>query len=156
MGFWRRDVNELIESLRCLAGLTPTAPSIEAFYAADERRRTSAEVRRGLEWLDGNGVEYSLSWIVDTGELYFMSHTFSSFDFGAFFPGPSNPNPHVVVIATLKDKDRLDSLLRGWHQAQEDRLGIGWVIEELQRAGVEIHADGLGLNPPHSVDSPGA
>ena len=44
---------------------------IEEFYAADERRRRSAELEFGRDWHDENG-RCAVSWIEDTGELYLM------------------------------------------------------------------------------------
>ena len=44
---------------------------IEEFYAADERRRQSAELEFGRDWNDENG-RCGVSWVEDTGELYLM------------------------------------------------------------------------------------
>ena len=44
---------------------------LEAFYAADERRRRSTELEFGREWHDSGG-RCAVSWVEDTGELYVM------------------------------------------------------------------------------------
>ena len=44
---------------------------LEEFYAADERRRKSAELEFGRDWYDDNG-RWGVSWVEDTGEVYVM------------------------------------------------------------------------------------
>ena len=41
---------------------------LEEFYAADERRRKSAELEFGTDWHDENG-RCAVSWIEDTSEI---------------------------------------------------------------------------------------
>jgi len=45
-------------------------PSLEAFYAADWRRRHSRERDVGLLWRDRGHLTYRAAWVQETGELY--------------------------------------------------------------------------------------
>jgi hypothetical protein len=42
----------------------------DAFYAADERRKHSAEADFGSRWRDDTGASWRISWLHDTGEIY--------------------------------------------------------------------------------------
>ena len=41
---------------------------IDEFYEADPRRRASAELELGTEWMDRDGVRHELNYVEDTGE----------------------------------------------------------------------------------------
>ena len=45
---------------------------IDEFYEADPRRRQSAELELGTEWLDEDNVRHELNYVEDTGELYVL------------------------------------------------------------------------------------
>ena len=45
---------------------------IDEFYEADPRRRASAELELGTEWVDKDGVRHELNYVEDTGELYVL------------------------------------------------------------------------------------
>ena len=45
---------------------------IDEFYEADPRRRASAELELGTEWLDADNVRHELNYVEDTGELYVL------------------------------------------------------------------------------------
>jgi len=45
---------------------------IDEFYEADPRRRASAELELGTEWLDKDSVRHELNYVEDTGELYVL------------------------------------------------------------------------------------
>ena len=45
---------------------------IDEFYEADPRRRASAELEMGAEWLDRDRVRHELNYVEDTGELYVL------------------------------------------------------------------------------------
>jgi hypothetical protein len=42
----------------------------DAFYAADERRKHSAEADFGSRCRDDTGASWRISWLHDTGEIY--------------------------------------------------------------------------------------
>lgn len=46
------------------------------FYDRDPRRRGSDEVVLGTEWLDGDGSQWRVAWLRDTGELFAMPQHF--------------------------------------------------------------------------------
>jgi hypothetical protein len=51
-----------------------TYSSLEAFYAADHRRRASRERDVGLFWRGRGGATYRAAWVQATGELYLLEH----------------------------------------------------------------------------------
>ena len=63
-----------------LVGDSVPPMDIDEFYEADPRRRASAELELGTEWLDKDGVRHELNYVEDTGELYVLRE----------------PSPHVT------------------------------------------------------------
>jgi hypothetical protein len=51
-----------------------TYPSLNAFYDADVRRRSSRERDLGLGWRAGDGATFRAAWIEETGEVYVFKH----------------------------------------------------------------------------------
>ena len=49
-------------------------PSLEAFYAADWRRRHSRERDVGLLWRDLGHAVFRAAWVQETGELYLFAY----------------------------------------------------------------------------------
>jgi hypothetical protein len=49
-------------------------PSLEAFYAADSRRRYSRERDVGLIWRGARGASFRAAWVQETGEVYLFRH----------------------------------------------------------------------------------
>ena len=121
---------------------------IEAFYAADERRRSSAEIELGQDWHDAQGVRYELSWIVDTGELYVMAEAAPSGfvdpfgdqlePFGRWL-GASVPTSSLVVriLGRIPSREALERVLAGWEEAMGQPESIKWIVERLRADGVE-------------------
>ena len=121
---------------------------IEAFYAADERRRTSAEIELGQDWHDAQGVRYELSWIEDTGELYVMAEAAPSGfvdpfgdqlePFGRWL-GASVPTSSLVVriLGRISSREEVERLLEGWEQAMGQPDSTKWIAERLRGEGVE-------------------
>jgi hypothetical protein len=126
---------------------------IEAFYAADERRRSSAEIELGQDWHDAQGVRYELSWIEDTGELYVMAEaTPAGFvdpfgdqlePFGRWL-GASVPTSSLVVriLGRIPTREGMERLLEGWEQAMGQPDSTKWIAERLRADGVEPPATG--------------
>ena len=48
--------------------------SLEAFYAADRRRRHSRERDVGLMWRGSRGATFRAAWVQETGEVYLVKH----------------------------------------------------------------------------------
>lgn len=108
---------------------------IAAFYDEDERRRTSTEKRLGMDWWDGDGSRYELSWIHDTGELYLLCEsTVQVIKVPAKYIPATTPAPLAMVIATITDEAEVDRILGGWREAMNAQAGIGWVLDRV--AGV--------------------
>jgi len=85
-----------------------------------------------MDWRDVDGHRFELSWIEDTGELYLMSES----DW-TFIPGPGAyysaavAKPQALVIATIPSEVEVDSLLKGWRDAMNVSLGVGWVMDRI-------------------------
>ena len=63
-----------------LVGDSVPPMDIDEFYEADPRRRASAELELGTDWMDKDGVRHELNYVEDTGELYVLRE----------------PSPHVT------------------------------------------------------------
>jgi hypothetical protein len=115
---------------------------IGEFYDRDERRRASAEIEFGTEWLHHDGVRIELSWIEDTGELYVMREP----------PPPGWEDPfggihtkvddapvegmEVIVLGTVTDRAELEKILEGWQDVVGSPDSAHWLVERLDGAGV--------------------
>ena len=74
---------------------------IEEFYAADERRRHSAELEFGRDWTEA-GSRCEVSWVEDTGELYLMREPASTVVGDAFGDmRVLNVSEHDLVVEVL-------------------------------------------------------
>jgi len=115
---------------------------IADFYEEDERRRTSTEKRLGLDWWDGDGSRFELSWIHDTGELYLLSESTSRvIKIPATYIPATTPAPLAMVIATIADEGEVDRILDGWREAMNAQAGIGWVLDRVDGVVAETPAD---------------
>jgi hypothetical protein len=54
--------------------LAPSHPSLDAFYAADGRRRHSRERDLGLLWRDEGTAAFRAAWLEGTGEIYLFMY----------------------------------------------------------------------------------
>jgi hypothetical protein len=119
---------------------------IEAFYAADERRRASAEIEFGQDWHDAQGVRYELSWIEDTGELYVMAEESPSGFVDPFgdqldpfgkWSGASVPTSSLVVriLGRIPSRDQVERSLDGWETAMGRADSTQWIVDRLRDAG---------------------
>jgi hypothetical protein len=105
---------------------------IEQFYAADERRRESAEFEFGSEWTDANGYLYELSWVEATGELYLMAGPEAQMiEEPIFGDALSYPQPlgalFVRVIGTYRTVDEVEAALTGWESAMVEANSVAWI-----------------------------
>ena len=92
---------------------------IDEFYEADPRRRASAELELGSEWLGKDGVQHELNYVEDTGELYVLREPqphVREDPFGGIHvsdpPGYENKIT-VHVIAKIDTVDELHKILEG-------------------------------------------
>ena len=107
--------------LRATAQVGGSVPpmDIDEFYEADPRRRASAELELGAEWLDEDNVRHELNYVEDTGELYVLrepSPHVSEDPFGGLHfktPPDYDKKMTVHVIANIPTKDDLHRILQG-------------------------------------------
>ena len=114
--------------------------NIEEFYAADERRRSSAEVELGRDWRDAKGVRYELCWIEDTGELYTMREPVPGAyedPLGDIYVDPEDLEELVVrELGAVSSHEQVEEILVGWPEAMVAPEGVEWLIGRLRAAGV--------------------
>ena len=124
------------------ANTVPTIPvrtsyrTLAGFYNADERRISSREMDVGLWWReDARGPLHRAAWVSDTGELYLVR----------LGPGDEGGG-RVEVLATVDDRERLESALSGWRERCGEPRSLGWLRERSARLGCSGHPE----------DAPGA
>ena len=103
---------------------------VEAFYAADERRRYSGEAAYGAHWrATGSREQWRVSYVQATGEIYAVRHA----------------TRIVLVLGTLPADDEagglyyrtLEDILDGWPARCGAPGGLQWVAVTLEvSAGV--------------------
>ena len=98
-------------------------PGLRAFYAADPRRRSSAERDYGLRWRSATGATYRAAWIADTEELYAVRHS------------AATDRAEVTVLASVC-AELLDHALAGWRRVcGSDQPGsYEWLLERARSA----------------------
>jgi hypothetical protein len=118
---------------------------IEEFYAADERRRHSAELEFGRDWSDASG-RCGVSWVEDTGELYLMREPNAGvWGDGAGDVYARHVSEHalgVEVLGVVAGRAAVEGVMSGWEQAMLGPDGITWLRDRV------AHADA------HAMDSP--
>jgi len=97
--------------------------SLASFYTADSRRIESRELDVGLWWReDDAGPLHRAAWVSDTGELYLVRL------------GPdASGGGRVEVLATVADRDRLESALDGWRERCGEPRSLAWLRERAGR-----------------------
>jgi hypothetical protein len=117
---------------------------IDEFYEADPRRRASAELELGAEWLDVDGVRHELNYVEDTGELYVLrepSPHISEDPFGGMHvsaPPGYDGKMTVHVIALIPSVDEVHRILKGWQEAMQGDHGADWLGQQLRAARVTV------------------
>ena len=99
--------------------------SLTGFYAADSRRVRSRECDVGLWWReDAHGPLHRAAWVIDTGELYLVRL------------GPSDEGGgQVEVLATVAERERLESELAGWRERCGEPRSLAWLRARAARLG---------------------
>jgi hypothetical protein len=121
---------------------------IDEFYEADPRRRSSAELELGSEWLDADGIRHELNYVEDTGELYVLREPaphVTEDPFGGLFvkaPPGYERKMTVHVIASIPTKDELHRILAGWQDHMSAQDGPQWLGDRLREAGVAVGPSG--------------
>ena len=117
---------------------------IDEFYEADPRRRASAELELGTEWLDMDNVRHELNYVEDTGELYVLRepspHVREDPFGGLRFSTPPGYDKKMTVhvIARIPTKDDVHRILEGWQDHMTDPDGDQWLGDRLREAGVAV------------------
>jgi hypothetical protein len=96
---------------------------IEQFYDQDPRRRASDEIEFGREWSEA-GMQFEVSWIADTGELYVMAEPYSRREI-------STESVTVEVLAVIEGRDAIDAVLEGWQEVMAKPNSLAWVRERV-------------------------
>jgi hypothetical protein len=99
--------------------------SLASFYNADPRRIHSRELDIGLWWRErADGPPHRAAWVSDTGELYLVRL------------GPTAEGGGAVeLLATVTDRERLESVLAGWREHCGDPRSLTWLRERAARLG---------------------
>jgi hypothetical protein len=99
--------------------------SLTGFYASDPRRVRSRECDVGLWWRDdARGPLHRAAWVSDTGELYLVRL------------GPSDQGGgQVEVLATVAERERLESVLEGWRERCGEPRSLAWLRGRAARLG---------------------
>jgi hypothetical protein len=115
---------------------------LEEFYAADERRRRSAELEFGRDWHDENG-RCAVSWIDDTGELYLMREPGAGVWADAFGDMRArHVSEHalgVEVLGVVTGRSAIEAVMSGWEQKMPEADGIAWLRDRVQHAAEHLH-----------------
>jgi hypothetical protein len=110
---------------------------IEEFYAADERRRHSAELEFGRDWTEA-GSRCEVSWVEDTGELYLMREPPSAVVGDAFGDmRVLNVSEHDLLVEPLgviEGRDAISAVMSGWEEQMTKPDGIAWLRDRIDTA----------------------
>jgi hypothetical protein len=97
-----------------------TYPSLDAFYAADPRRRHSRERDVGLFWRGEGSATFRAAWVQETGEVYLVAHGH-----------PMDGGGTVDVLARRFGLGELNAALRGYRDVCGRRGSLHWFLEHL-------------------------
>ncbi len=124
---------------------------IDEFYEGDPRRRASAELELGTEWMDADNVRHELNYVEDTGELYVLREPaphVSEDPFGGLY---------VQRVAGLRQEDDGARDREDPHQGRRapDPRGLAggdgapegpvWLGDRLRAAGVAVGPAGTAI-----------
>ena len=115
---------------------------LEEFYAADERRRRSAELEFGRDWHDLVG-RCGVSWVEDTGEVYVMREpnaAVTGSGAGDLELVPMSDHAlGVEVLGVVMGRPSVESVMSGWEQQMSEAGGIEWLRDRVQHAAEHLH-----------------
>jgi hypothetical protein len=114
---------------------------IEEFYAADERRRHSAELEFGRDWSDA-GRRCEVSWVEDTGELYLMREPDGGVVGDAFgdmvVRHVSEHDLEVEIVGVIEGRAVVSAVMSGWEQQMTKPDGIAWLRDRIDTADAHL------------------
>ncbi len=102
--------------------------SLDAFYAADQRRRHSRERDVGLMWRGRRGATFRAAWVQETGEVYLYRH------------GHPAEGGTVDVLARRFGLGELHAALRGYAEVCGRRGSLAWLLERAGGAPASVPA----------------
>jgi len=105
---------------------TTAYPSLEAFYAADPRRRHSRERDLGLVWRARHGRTFRAAWVQETREVYLCRH--------------GHPDDGGGVVCVQDRRFELRELLRtvaGYREVVGRPGSLAWLVGRLDTRVVE-------------------
>jgi hypothetical protein len=94
--------------------------SLDAFYAADVRRRHSRERDVGLFWRGDGRSTFRAAWVQETGEVYLCKHG-----------DPSHGGGTVDVLARRYGLGELQTALRGYREVCGRRGSLSWFLDHV-------------------------
>ncbi len=115
-------------------------PTLEAYYAADERRRNSEETDYGVHWrLDSWEYRWGVSYVRNNGEIYAV-HQGATIG-PVFILGHVPPDPVGGRGRCSLFYRTLDDIPIGWpgHCSRQD--GLVWLRERLASAGARFPSE---------------
>jgi hypothetical protein len=95
--------------------------SLQAFYAADVRRRHSRERDLGRLWRGRRGATYRAAWVQDTGEVYVIRHGH-----------PHKGGGTVEVTERRFGLGALHAALSGYEDVCGRPGSLGWLLERIR------------------------
>ncbi len=118
-------------------------PTLEAYYAADERRRRSEEADYGVHWrLHGWEYRWRVSYVRNTGEIYAVHQGATIgpvFILGYMVPDPVSGRGRGSLFYRT-----LDDILSGWPEYCTRQDGLNWLRDRLARAGARFPSEDAG------------
>lgn len=116
-------------------------PSIEAFYAADERRRWSRELDFGVWWRQGTTI-HRITWVDDTGELIAVrlsgpEHARLELEGEVLEIMRAGDEQDVTVLGVVHGEEVVERLLNGWAEMCGEQESFCWVLDRVREAGLE-------------------
>lgn len=95
-------------------------PSLEAFYAADRRRRHSRERDVGLFWRGRGASTFRAAWIQETGEVYLFRHGL-----------PADGGGTVDLVDRRFGLGELHTAIRGYGEVCGRRGSLAWFLDRV-------------------------
>jgi hypothetical protein len=102
--------------------------SLQAFYAADQRRHHSRERDFGLLWRGRGGATYRAAWVQETGEVYVIRHGH-----------PDAGGGTVEVTERRFGLDELHAVVFGYEDVCGRPGSLGWLLDRVR------HQPGLAM-----------
>jgi hypothetical protein len=104
-------------------------PSLEAFYAADRRRRHSRKRDVGLFWRGRGASTFRAAWIQETGEVYLFRHG-----------RPADGGGMVDLVDRRFGLGELHAAIRGYGEVCGRRDSLAWFLDRVSGRQLAVAA----------------